>query len=226
MDAALYEPVPQRQPGQKGRPRKKGARKPSLLSVVASPDTVWTEYEVRYWYGEFKRCIQITSDTAFWYHTGLPLLPIRWVIIRDPLARFKTQVLLSTDLSATPSQIIEWFIQRWQMEVTHREVREHLGVETQRQWSNKAIARTTPALFGLFSIITVLAQRLALRGKVIVRQTAWYAKPLPTFTDAIAAVRFHLWRSPCFHTSCFNQHIAKLPDAVFNAFASALCYSS
>jgi hypothetical protein len=226
MDAALYEPAPERLPGTKGRPRKKGARKPSLLSVVASPDTVWTEHVVRYWYGEFKRCIEITSDTAFWYHSGKPLLPIRWVIIRDPLGRFEPQVLVCTDLSAAPGQIVEWFIQRWQMEVTHREVREHLGVETQRQWSNKAIARSTPALFGLFSIVTLLAQRLAQRGKVIVRRTAWYAKPLPTFTDAIAAVRFQLWRSPDFHTSTFNQHIAKLPDAVFNAFASALCYLS
>ena len=88
-------------------------------------------------------------------------MPIRWVIVRDPLGRFKTQALLCTDLKATPLQIIEWFIQRWQMEVTQREVREHLGVETQRQWSDLAILRTTPALFGLFSLVTVLAHRLA-----------------------------------------------------------------
>jgi hypothetical protein len=226
MDAALYEPAPERLPGKKGRPRKKGVRKPSLLSLAANPDTIWTQHIVRYWYGEFKRRIQITSNTAVWYRSGSPVLPIRWVVIRDPLGRFKPQALVCTDLTASPSQIIEWFIQRWQMEVTHREVREHLGVETQRQWSNKAIARSTPALFGLFSLVTILAHRLAQHGKVIIRQTAWYAKPLPTFSDAIAAVRFHLWRSPSFHTSCFNQHIAKLPDAIFNAFASALCYSS
>lgn len=226
MDAALYAPAPPRQPGQKGRPRKKGARKPSLLSVVVNPDTAWTEHVVRYWYGEFKRRIEITSDTAVWFHSGKPILPIRWVLIRDPLGRFKPQVLVCTDLTASPSQIIEWFIQRWQMEVTHREVREHLGVETQRQWSSKAIARSTPALLGLFSLITLLAHRLSLRGTLIVRRSAWYAKPLPTFSDAIAAVRYHLWRNPTFHMSLFNRHIAKLPRAVFNCFANALCYSS
>jgi hypothetical protein len=103
-------------------------------------------------------------------------------------------------------------------------VREHLGVETQRQWSDPAIARTTPALFGLYALIVVLAHHLAQRGQVVARQTAWYAKPWPTFSDALAAVRYELWRQPTFHLSRFNRHIAKLPKAVFNRFAEALCY--
>jgi len=141
------------------------------------------------------------------------------VIVRDPLGRFKTQALLCTDLATPPEQIVAWFIQRWQLEVTHREVREHLGVETQRQWSDPAIARTTPALFGLFSLITLLAHALARRRKVLPRQTAWYAKSQPTFSDALAAVRYELWRLPTFHVSRFNRLIAKLPAAVFRRFA-------
>lgn len=148
------------------------------------------------------------------------------MIVRDPLGKFKTQALLCTDLNAAPLQIIEWFIQRGQMEVTHRDVREHLGVETQRQWSDLAIVRTTPALFGLFSLITVLAHRLAQRGKVLSRQTAWYIKPRPTFSDALAAVRLELWREPTFQMSKNNTHIAKLPIAIFKRFAQALCYAS
>jgi hypothetical protein len=104
---------------------------------------------------------------------GKPAVPIRWVIIRDPLHKFKTQALLCTDLSATPLQIVEWFIQRWQTEVAHRNVREHLGVETQRQWSDNAIARTTPVLLGLYSLITLLAHTLARHRKVIARTAAW-----------------------------------------------------
>jgi hypothetical protein len=225
-DAALYEPAPPRQPGQKGRPRKKGQRQPTLFQVGADPATLWTMHIVRYWYGEIKRTIEITSGTAVWFHIAKPVVPIRWVIIRDPRGKFKPQALLCTNLDATPIQIVEWFIQRWQLEVTHREVREHLGVETQRQWSDQAIARTTPMLFGLFSLVTVLAHRLAQRGRIVARQTAWYAKPLPTFSDALAAVRYELWRCPSFHTSSLNQHIAKFPAAVFNRVADALCYSS
>ena len=104
-------------------------------------------------------------------------------------------------------------------------MREHLGVETQRQWSDQAIARTTPLLYGLFSLITLLAQRLAQQGKVLTRRTAWYAKPLPTFSDALAAVRYDLWRHPPFCMSTFRQQIAKLPAAVFNRFADVLCYT-
>ncbi len=226
MDAARYEPAPPHPARHKGRPRKKGKCLPTLVTVAAEAQAEWTRHVRRYWYGEVKRTIDITSGTAVWYHSGLPALPLRWVIVRDPLGRFKTQALLCTDLQATPRQIVEWFIQRWQVEVTHREVREHLGVETQRQWSDLAILRTTPALFGLFSLITVLAQRLAQRGKVLAHKTAWYAKPRPTFSDALAAVRMELWRLPNFQLSKNNQDIAKLPKAIFKRFARALCYAS
>jgi len=134
LDAALYEPAPPRAPKAKGHPRKKAKRLPTLVAVAADAATLWTTQRVRHWYGEVKRSIEFTSGTAVWFHPGQPPLPIRWVLVRDPLGRFKAQVLLCTGLNATPLQIIEWlFVQRWQMEVTQREVREHLGVETQRQ---------------------------------------------------------------------------------------------
>lgn len=226
LDAALYEPAAPRRPGQIGRPRLKGPRLPTLKRVAADPQTHWQPHTLASWYGESHRRIEIVSGSAVWYHCGLPVVPLRWVLIRDPLGKFKTQALLCTDLQASALQIVKWFLRRWQLEVTHREVREHLGVETQRQWSDPAIARTTPALFGLYSLVVLLAHGLARRGKVIARQAAWYAKPSPTFSDALAAVRFELWRQPTFHVSRLNQHIAKLPKAVFNRFAEALCYST
>lgn len=226
LDAALYDPAPIRTPGQRGRTRKKGARKPAMAQIAIDPATRWTTLQIRNWYGEMQRSIEIVSDTAVWYHSAMPVVPLRWVIIRDPLGSFKTQALLCTDLLADPQQIVEWFIQRWQLEVTHREVREHLGVETQRQWSDLAIARTTPILFGLYSLITLLAHALAKRGKVTPRPSAWYVKPNPTFSDAFAAVRLHLWRHSSFCMSRFNAHILKLPRPLFNRLADALCYST
>ena len=226
MDAALYEPALPRQAGQLGRTRKKGARLPTLEQVAANPQTRWQRQLVPYWYGELKRTIELTSGTAVWFHSGHPVVPLRWVIVRDPLGKFKTQALLCTNPQATPQQIVDWFIQRWQLEVTLRDVREHLGVETQRQWSALAIARTTPALLGLYSLVTVLAHRLAQRRKILTRRTAWYAKPRPTFSDALAAVRYELWRCPTFQTSQPNRDIAKLPSTVLKRFAFALCYST
>jgi hypothetical protein len=232
MDAALYAPAPQRRSNQKGRPRKKGKRLPTLRAVAANPKTVWTRQVMRYGYGEIKHTIEFASGTAVWFHRGQPPLPIRGVIVRDLLGTFKTQALLGTDLNVTPLQIIEWFSgylrirQRGQREVTQHKVREHLGVETQRPWSDLVIWRTTPALFGWFSLVTVLAHRLAQRGKGLARPTVWYAKPPPTFRDALAAVRLELWRHPTFQMSKNNKQIAKLPSAIFKPFAQALGYVS
>jgi hypothetical protein len=83
-------------------------------------------------------------SAAAWHHAGLPVVPIRWVLLRDPRERFDPQALLCTDPAREPLHIIHWFIQRWQVEVTFRRVRDHLRVETQRQWSGRAIVRTTP----------------------------------------------------------------------------------
>ncbi len=143
LDAALYEPAPSRQPGQNGRPRVKGERLPTLKEHLVRPDEDWTKSTVA-WYDGTTRTVEFISQTTVWYHSGKPPVPIRWVLIRDPLEQFDPQALLCTDLAVAPLQIMEWFVLRWQLEVTFQEVRAHLGVGTQRQWSDRAIARTTP----------------------------------------------------------------------------------
>ena len=133
LDAALYEPAPPREPGQKGRPRLKGERLPNLSAVAEGSATIWRPVTVTGWYGGKERMVEIVSDTAVWYHTGLPPVPLRWVLIRDPQEEFETQALLCTDLHADPERVIYWFVRRWQMEATFREARQCLGFETQRQ---------------------------------------------------------------------------------------------
>jgi hypothetical protein len=224
LDAGLYAPAPKRKPGQPGRPRKKGKRLPTLATIAAARPTRWQRIIVSQWYGEGRRMLEIVSDTAVWYHGGQPPLPIRWVLIRDPKGVFKTQALLSTDLNLKPKQILQWFILRWRLEVTFREAREHLGMETQRQWSDKAILRTTPALLALFSLVTLIAHQHAKRRKKFpMRQTAWYHKPQPTFSDALALVRAQIWTQEVFPTcasaSDGQKPLGELPSRLF----SALC---
>jgi len=226
LDAALYEPARKRQAGQLGRPRLKGKRLPTLAQVLKSRKTPWRRMRVGRWYGEVRRTIEITAGTAVWYHGGLPVVPIRWVLIRDPKGKFKSQALLCTKLAAKPEQIVEWFVQRWQVEVTFREVRTHLGVETQRQWSDQAIARTTPLLLGLFSLITVFAHQSTVRGQLPIRQAAWYKKSLPTFADALAGVRQRLWSNFTFRTARTRPDSAKVSAALLNHFTHALCYAA
>jgi hypothetical protein len=178
------------------------------------------------WYGAGERAIEIASGTAVWRHAGLPVVPIRWVLIRDPEHRFTPQALLCTDLTREPAQIVTWFVRRWQVEVTFQEARAHLGVETQRQWSAKAIARTTPCLLALFSIVTLLAARLPARERQSIEAAAWYAKPQPTFSDALAAVRHTIWREQDLVTSPRRGDRAKRRRALPPAWAYALCYAA
>lgn len=226
LDAALYEPAPPRAPGQKGRPRLKGARLPTLKQVAADDKTIWKSVTVQSWYGQARRVIEITSATAVWYHSGKPPVPIRWVLIRDPKGKFSTRALLCTDLDTEPEQIVKWFVRRWQVEVTFHEVRTHLGVETQRQWSDLAIERTTPALLGLFSLVTLLAHQSATQGALPIRQATWYVKPLPTFSDALAVVRECLWYTGDFHTSLSDENMVKIPGSLLKRFTEALCYAA
>ncbi len=152
--------------------------------------------------------MELTSQTAVWYRSGKPPVLIRWVLIRDPQGAFATQALLCTDQTMAPTQILEWFVLRWQLEVTFQEVRTHLGVETQRQWSDLAIARTTPVLLGLFSWATLAAHALQKQHPMTQRRAAWYDKPAPTFVDAIALVRRHLWlTSEGFSTSVVDPRL-------------------
>jgi hypothetical protein len=209
-----------------GRPRLKGKRLPTLKQLLDQPATVWEALEVN-WYDGTQRSLEIVSGTAVWYHTGKAPVAIRWVLIRDPLGEFKPQALLCTELSIEPTQIIQWFVLRWQLEVTFQEVRAHLGVETQRQWSDSAIARTTPALFGLFSWVTLAAHVLAAGQVTSVRSAAWYAKSRPTFSDAIALVRGQLWpASATFCMSGSEPDMQKVPISMFNRLVDTLCYAA
>jgi len=210
LDAALYEPVVLT-PGKMGRPRKKGKRLPTLETTLDDEQTIWQTLVVQEWYGEKQREIEIVSNTAVWYHSGKPPVPIRWVLIRDPKKKFKSQALLCTDLETSPEQIVKWFVRRWQVEVTFHEVRTHLGVETQRQWADLAILRITPTLLALFSLVTLLANCHAQKNQLLIQRTAWYDKKLPTFSDALLTVKQEFWSQIFFSTSLKYNHNQKLP---------------
>jgi hypothetical protein len=172
-----------------------------------------------------ERTVDICTGVAVWYHTGLPVVPIRWVLVRDPNGKFEPQALLSTNPQYQPKQILEWFVRRWQMEVTFQEVRKHLGMETQRQWSDLAIARTTPVLLGLFSLVTILAHHLQAHYSWKTRQTIWYSKSLPTFSDALALVRRFFWAAT-FSTSSESTEIVKVPRTLFERLRDIAVYAA
>jgi hypothetical protein len=218
-----YDPAPPR------RPRLKGARLPTLAALAADPATGRTAVTVAHGYGTGARRVDLVSATAVWNHTGLPPVPVRWVLIRDPQGRFATQALLCTDLAVGPDQILAWFVRRWQLEVTFEAARRHLGLEPQRQWSELALRRTTPVRLGLFSLVTLLAHprmtAAATRPPArVIRQAAWYRKPAPPFSDVLALVRRDPWRHQTFQASAPADDVANAPRIIIEPLTETLCY--
>jgi hypothetical protein len=194
LDAALYDPAPVRLPGTKGAPRKKGDRQATLAKRLTDPATTWDPVTVA-WYGGGTRTVELATGTAVWYHAGKPTIPLRWVLIRDPLGEFKAQALLCTDLGTTPVQIVE-------------------------------ILRTTPALLGLFALVTVLAHGLLQGQELPARSAAWYSKPLPTFSDTLGLVRQQLWPVTISSISPAKPDMVEIPRVLFERLTDTLAFAA
>lgn len=224
LDARLFDPPPVRQPGTRGRNRVAGARQPKASERLQDPLTVWQTARLTWADGKLHP-VEWVSGTALWYVNCQPVLPGRWVLVRGP--QLKPCLLFCTDPAASPEQIIAWYAQRWNVEVTFEEVRAHLGFETQRQWNALAIARSSPALLGLFSLVTWLAHQLLDHpGDLPIRSTAWYSKSHATFADCLAFVRSYLWSHTNFPTSRSSPSNVFIPASLLEPWLDLLCYAT
>ena len=186
---------------------------------AARSDTPWETLDVD-WYGGKRKRLALFSRTALWYTSGVAPVAIRFVLVRDPEGILPDAAFLCTDLQAAPAQILTWVVMRWSVEVTFEEARTHLGIETQRQWSAPAIARTTPVLCGLFALVTVLALRLCPSGRLPVETTAWYHKSAATFSDCLTLVRRHLWQARFCTSSALSADLVQFPQEAFESLLS------
>jgi hypothetical protein len=223
LDSMIHQPPEARTKHTIGRPRVVGKRLPSLETVLHDPKTVWQPITVN-WYGEGKRVVEICTATALWYRYGSDPLPIRWVLTRDPAGKRPPKALFSTDQSQTAQEIVLDFMKRWSLETTFEEGHAHLGLQTQRQWSDLAIERTTPLLFGLYSLVTLFGHALYPQGPLPLKQTAWYRKQAATFSDVLAVVRRHLWGDFTFPTSPTDPEVVFVPRSTLTRLAHAVCY--
>jgi hypothetical protein len=223
LDARLFDP-PSDRPGSI-RTLLKGDRQPTLRARLTDRSTVWRRVvlsnRTRWRSG---RWIEYASGTAFWYHPGQPPVPLRWVLVRYPDGRRDPEAFLCTDPTVPPRTVLEWFNCRWAMETTYEESRAHLGVETQRQWTDKAVFRTAPLLFGLYSLITLYVHQNAERLALSPRRALWYPKPAPTFADALARLRQHLWFEQVV-MSLENTDMTKTPPPLLRRFIDLACYA-
>ncbi len=223
LDAVLHEPPPERTQHTIGRPRVVGQRLPSLEQVLHDSETVWQKLTLD-WYGEGERTLEICTGTALWYRYGSDPLPIRWVLTRDPSGKRPAKAIFSTDPSQPAEQLVLDFMKRWSLEVAFEESRAHVGIEAQRQWSDLAIERSTPQLFGLYSLVTLFGRALHPDGHIPISQAAWYRKHTATFRDVLALVRQHLWGFGTFPTSYTHPGVVLVPCSTLERLSWAVCY--
>jgi DDE superfamily endonuclease len=221
LDAALYHRPGPQAPGKRGPKPKKGPRQRRLTEWARRSDTPWEEVEVE-WYGGRRKPMQVFSRTGLWHRRGQDPVAIRYVLARDPEDEQPDAAYLCTDEGVAPEAILKYVVQRWSMEVSFEEARAHLGLETQRQWSDLAIARTTPVLLGLFSVVTLAALRCYGVGLLSAEQTAWYAKDEPTFSDCLRLVRSRIWQARISDMSEGKADVIELPRCYFEALIPGL----
>ena len=224
VDARLFASPPPRPAGTLGRPRIVGDRLPNLDVVLTDPTTVWERVKLS-WHDGSERVLEVATGTALWYHGGQEPLPIRWVLSRDPQGQLQPRGTFSTGLADTAASLLAEVIRRWPIATTFEEARVHLGIETQRQWSDLAIVRETPCLFGLYSLVTLFGQALHQEHSLTIRTAAWDPKTQATFSDVLAAVRRHCWDGLDIQTSPRDPTRVEIPRTQFDRLMNAVCYS-
>lgn len=225
INARLFdEPGPQPK-GKRGRKPKKGPRQLAPKARLKAQQTVWQRLTLP-WYGGKQRTLDITSGHALWHTPGQNPLPIAWVLVRDPFGKLEPRAFFTTDVKASPLQLLAWVTLRWGVEVTFEEVRAHLGFETQRQWNRRAIQRTSPAILGLFSVVTLVAHHLLGGAPLPIRSAAWYAKSQASFSDTIAFVRYYLWTHLQFVNAQAQTNSVPISPAVLHGLVDTLCHAA
>jgi hypothetical protein len=198
LDARTFDfPPPQKQG--RGRKRLVGKRLPTFKTMLEDSSLIWQITET-IWYGGMKKNIVTLTGSCLWYGYGIRPVPINWVLTRDPNNAQSIAVLFSTDLNSSLFDIIDDFISRWQIEVTFEEARRHLGMESQRQWSDNAIDRITPSILASYSIINLIALEFnkSIGEEIPIQTSSWYKKPHVTFSDVLAYVRMKILRKKYF----------------------------
>lgn len=214
MNARLFALPSPKPKGKRGPQAQIGKRLLSMEKRLADKRVRWHQVVLSEWYGAKDKVMLITTGVAVWDSNKGVRVRVRWVLIKDPEGQLEPVLLACSKLDATPMQIVSFFVRRWRVEVTFAEVRRHLGIETQRQWSSLSIERATPVLMALKSIVCLFGQQLWAKGKLEIQTAAWYDKSHFTFSDVLYAVRRHIWMESKPPTSTKKSYVGSLRSRI------------
>ena len=207
-DANLFEPPPPvlgKRPAH--RPCKKGKELPAPAQVVRQ--TPKPPVLTVAWYGGGRRRVEVVTGVGLWYRSGRPLVPVRWVFVRDRTGTHRDEYFFTTDVTMSPKAVIETYTGRWNIETTFQEARSYLGLETTRGRVRNTVLRAEPSLLALYTLVAWLYAELPPRYRRV-RAVAWLRKVDVTFSDAITAVRRYLWVEGVFSISGHREAFEKL----------------
>lgn len=208
LNARLFHLPPKKRPESKPGPKpRKGGRLLDMEKRLTDKRIKWTRVVFSEWYGKYHKEMLITSGVAIWHKNNEVMVKVKWVLVKDPDGELEPVLLACTDTELSAEKIVSFFVRRWRIEVTFAEVRRHLGVESQRQWSDLAIERSTPCLMALMSVVCLMAKTLHLRHPIQPNATAWYRKTAVTFSDVLCAVRLEIWRKAELSISHFHPDV-------------------
>ncbi len=221
FDLQLYA-KPKAQPkGKRGRKARKGKRQASLQERLSDVKTVWGMMLVK-WYGGKEKEVEIATGRALWHRSGFDPVEIRWIIVRCSEGSINPMCIISTDIEKGVQEIVESYVARWNIEVTFEEMRAQLGFEEQRHWSEKAIDRSTPCLFGMFSIIVLIGIKLYPK-ELPTRYSIWEEKEEASFGDVLGAIRIYIWEEQGIEKVSELGEEIQMPKEVWQAVLAILC---
>lgn len=230
LDVCLYDFPKEQRSDKRGPKPKKGDAQRKLSEIAADPKTIWCCASMS-WYGGGVKPVQYISGVSLWHTTSELPVSIRWVLMRYEETNSRTGKSVwklgaffssSTEKEVTAELIQELFLGRWNIEVTFEEMRAHLGFETQRSWSQRSVDRTTPCLFGLFTLIVLMGKVLH-PEKIPLLESAWYKKEEATFSDVLAAVRSHLWSKMNYTKSPKSGDMKLIPQELWLRVQQVVC---
>lgn len=182
LDARLHEAAPERRPGTKGRPRRRGAQLPT-------PEQMLDERARRIDLQVYGRCQAARVSEAVARMYALPELPLRIVAVEALAGGRGREAFYSTCVDATAEMILTWYSERWAIEVAFRDSKQHLGFEQPQGWTRLAVERTAPMAMLLYSLIVYWYATDGHRYyRPLVRP--WYrTKTRESFADMLATLR-------------------------------------
>jgi len=215
LNARLYELPPKQYPKNRRGPKPPvGKRLLSMDKRLNDKRIKWKKVIFSEWYGQTTKEMLITSGVAIWRKSNKELVKIKWVLVKDPQGNLEPVLLGCTEFDLEDKKVVSFFVRRWRVEVTFAEVRRHLGVETQRQWSDLAIERSTPCLMALFSLVCLLAKQLNEKQTIIPNAAAWYKKRRITFSDILAEVRLEIFSKTKLFKSTEKSLVNSYPEKI------------